>query len=1037
MKYHKILVTILALSMIVSGLAFVSVGSDPVPEPRTVPRVAFAEDFTNWGCGPCASHNPEWTAAIRALGYNTVAPAYTHVHWPSSTDPMNNYADMNTWANNRRVMYGISGVPSAWLDGANIATMQSQAAYETAFNNAAAIPADIEILTSGYINPTSGFGTLDIHVEAVENLPAGDYRLIVYLWEDEITRTLNGDAPPYPNGESQLDWAVWLMIPDEQGQAIFQSGATIGDYVDVNHNFVCEPEWDLTKMGSTVFVQRFDTLAVEQAAVELYNDPVPTHDVSVGGDNIEDQYDSSGSYMLDCTVYNPGNSGETNVEVALTLDGIPDGTQIIPNLPSGTSQPLTFPWTAPAVDGSYVLGFEVTPVTGETATGNNIWTKTIDVVHQPDIWLSPGGFDFTVTPGGTDNALLTVGNTGPGVLNWDVFVVDPSWPVVINEFCTGADWAELYNYGPPLDMTGWSWWWHDQRNYEGVYNFPAGFILDSHATVVIDEVAGTDTDDTLYMNSNMMWSSTSAGIAGEIRDDTGAGVDFFRTAGDTRTPTAPGVWNAPDITHPNPDGVGSRNDDLDDDDGSDWTVTTGSTGTRNGLNPGQTGDYPAALWCSVAPSTGTTSPYSTATTTVTVDATGIPVGGPYQLFLAAASNDPDTVPPLIPVNMTVSATGPPLVDLTAPDGGEAFMGGDTTTITWDMSDNDPLSALVVNLYYSTDGGSTYPNTIATGLTGFMATPCTYDWNPIPMEDSTQVRVMVEVVDTDTDTTTDESAGDFEIDSTAPAPATNVHAELFDTHVRIYWDASVSSDILYYEVWFVTNNFDPTAASYGLLSTTPGVAIQHSNVGINNPSSYFYQVRAYDNVGHETIQTIQAAKIGTTQSTFTNPSGWFMLGSPLVQSDISLAHIIQGQGLPASNDYLQMYDAFDAVDPWKSYMEGRPASVNDMAGIDNDQAFWMHVTGNTRWATAGYVSDMTVPMRTGWNLVPYPFAVQSMTASAIDAHLTANCPNYDDMRIFDTADAYRVITPTGAETITLGSGLWVHVTADSTWTATNY
>ena len=86
MKSIKLMASVLAVSMILSGLAIVSGGSDsgesvgndfgkvnvnanvepiaefgsiPGYEPdATVPRTALVEDYTNWGCPPCFDYNP-------------------------------------------------------------------------------------------------------------------------------------------------------------------------------------------------------------------------------------------------------------------------------------------------------------------------------------------------------------------------------------------------------------------------------------------------------------------------------------------------------------------------------------------------------------------------------------------------------------------------------------------------------------------------------------------------------------------------------------------------------------------------------------------------------------------------------------------------------------------------------------------------------------------------------------------------------------------------------------------------------------------
>jgi|GEM_PF-717988 len=379
----------------------------------------------------------------------------------------------------------------------------------------------------------------------------------------------------------------------------------------------------------------------------------------------------------------------------------------------------------------------------------------------------------------------------------------------------------------------------------------------------------------------------------------------------------------------------------------------------------------------------------------------------------------------------------PVVALSSPDGGEIWMGGTSQNIQWVMSDsNGSIENLVVDLYYSTDSGATYPNMIVTGLTGFTANPCSYVWNPIPVIDSNTVRVKVTVTDSFPHTVEDTSQNDFAIDSTAPAPATNARAEIVGSSVRIHWDASASADIDRYEVYYVMNGWDPTGNSYtNFLSAGLNTDVLHIGVGTSNPQSYFYQVRTFDIAGHETRTTIQAAKFGKTLSTFLNPSGWFMLGSPLVQSDTTLNHVLQGQSLPTSWDYAMAWD--ENADAWTSHLTTRPSSVNDLHDIYNDMGFWLHINANARWTMAGYITDMTIPMKSGWNLVPYSFAARSMSASAIGTHLTANCAGFDSWEIFDSAADYRLKTPTGTEMLYHGDAIWVHVTFDCDWNVVNY
>jgi len=377
----------------------------------------------------------------------------------------------------------------------------------------------------------------------------------------------------------------------------------------------------------------------------------------------------------------------------------------------------------------------------------------------------------------------------------------------------------------------------------------------------------------------------------------------------------------------------------------------------------------------------------------------------------------------------------PVVTVTYPNGGESFMGGGAETITWNaVAGTNPLVANPISIDYSTNG----PGGPWTPLANNEANDGSWLWDPIPALDAVNCYVRVNAEDTMGFVGTDMSDSAFEIDSTAPQPALDPYAEIAGNHVMVYWTQSPSADIDHYKVYWSMNNWDATGAIYSsyIDSGGPVSSVQHNNVGVINANSYFYQVRAYDRAGHEAITTSrQAAKFGSTQSTFANPSGWFMLGSSLIQSDTTLAHVIQGQGLPGNMDCIRTYDPL--TNTWPTTIPGAPAPINAVTDLDEETGFWMHITTSTRFVTAGYIADNSIQMRTGWNLVPYPFAQRFMNAAGIDAHLSANCPNYAEMLIADYTLPYHIKTPSGSENIFHNQAIWVRVTADTTWTVTNY
>ncbi len=102
----------------------------------------------------------------------------------------------------------------------------------------------------------------------------------------------------------------------------------------------------------------------------------------------------------------------------------------------------------------------------------------------------------------------------------------------------------------------------------------------------------------------------------------------------------------------------------------------------------------------------------------------------------------------------------PVVRLRSPNGGEFWNPGQTYNITWTARDDVGVTG--VDLYYSTDGGATYPNLIAADLPNTGA----YAWT-VPSIIVRRCRVRAIVRDADGNTGEDDSDADFRISPGGP------------------------------------------------------------------------------------------------------------------------------------------------------------------------------------------------------------------------------------------------------------------------------
>lgn len=101
----------------------------------------------------------------------------------------------------------------------------------------------------------------------------------------------------------------------------------------------------------------------------------------------------------------------------------------------------------------------------------------------------------------------------------------------------------------------------------------------------------------------------------------------------------------------------------------------------------------------------------------------------------------------------------PAVTVYTPDGGELLYHGNTYNISWTASPSDPAATVSIDLYYSTDGGATYPNIITTAE----ANDGSYDW-VIPLIFSSTAKIKAVATDSHGLVGSDVSDNNFTIKS---------------------------------------------------------------------------------------------------------------------------------------------------------------------------------------------------------------------------------------------------------------------------------
>jgi thiol-disulfide isomerase/thioredoxin len=223
-------------------------------------KIPLYEHFTSNTCGPCASFNPGFQDLLDANNVNSIVDGKTNaikyqVNYPGAADQ-----SFNDEVDQRHTYYGVTGVPTAHIDG--VVTGSSQ----TNLDQRSAIPCFLDINGTAVTNDG-----LNVEVNATISSFSDDYqntKLYIAIVENEYYNNLGS------NGETQFYQVHRKMMPSTNGLTVNLSNGstveiidsttfTIGDVVANSYNL-----WQgLDNCVVIAFVQNDNTKEVYQSKV--------------------------------------------------------------------------------------------------------------------------------------------------------------------------------------------------------------------------------------------------------------------------------------------------------------------------------------------------------------------------------------------------------------------------------------------------------------------------------------------------------------------------------------------------------------------------------------------------------------------------------------------------------------------------------------------------------------------------------------------------------------------------------------------------
>ena len=376
---------------------------------------------------------------------------------------------------------------------------------------------------------------------------------------------------------------------------------------------------------------------------------------------ITDVWDENGTIYY--KIKNTGTQAAGESNTSLTVDGVFMTSDSVASIDPSVEVTETFDysWECTDINDSIEVCADYTNAVTESDELNNC--RKVILTCSPTIWISPTSFNIKLLPDVVSNHILTVGNSGNSVLEFNITneFIQSGWPKT-----TGSDVHSSSALGDidgdgDIEVVVGSWdkkvyaWHHDGSDVTGWPRLTGNYV---NSSPVLGDIDG-DGDIEVVVGSNdgkvYAWHHDGSDVTG-----------WPKTTGYY-------VYSSPALGDIDGDGdievvVGSNDNKVYawdcfgtyDSNNIEWAMfrhdirrtglygyvlpSIGSTGAQTALNE--------VGWLSEDPTNGTVDPGTQASITVTLDTTSLDFGD-YYADIIITSNDPDENPLIIPVHLTV------------------------------------------------------------------------------------------------------------------------------------------------------------------------------------------------------------------------------------------------------------------------------------------------------------------------------------------------------------------------------------------------